>query len=150
MSLSDLLTAVSTQVFAAVDRNSALEAAAALLACDPVEPAQVLSHLIEREALASTAIGHGIAIPHARIAGLPGPRGALLRLTTAVAFGDGEPVDLVFALAVPEHYPHQHLLLLSELAQLFSDADVREALRAAPDSSSLKHLIDSPPRIGSA
>ena len=53
-------------------------------------------------------------------------------------------MDLVFAMAVPAHYTHQHLMLLSELAEIFSDPDIRQALRVAPDAQTLKHIIINP------
>ena len=58
---------------------------------------------------------------------------------------DGQAVDLVFAMAVPDHYTHEHLMLLSELAERFSDARFRTALRNAPDAQSMrKLLLDQP------
>jgi PTS system nitrogen regulatory IIA component len=56
---------------------------------------------------------------------------------------DGQPVDLVFALAVPEYFTQQHLLLLAELAERFAEEDYRAALRAAPDVSALHQLLTS-------
>ncbi len=146
MSLNDLMAAVSTQVLAAADRDGALRAAAGLLACREAAADTLFHSLCERESVGSTAIGHGIAIPHGRSPTLQRPRGALLRLLQPVDFGGAEPVDLVFAMAVPEHYTHQHLMLLSELAEIFSDAGIRDALRAANDSDALKQVLDHPPR----
>jgi PTS system nitrogen regulatory IIA component len=148
MPLNDLMAAVSTQVLTAADRDSTLQAASKLLACREASAESLFSSLCQRELLGSTAIGHGIAIPHGRAPELDRPRGALLRLLAPVEFGAGNQVDLVFAIAVPEHYTHQHLMLLSELAELFSDAQVRDALRATDDEHMLKHILDSPPRNG--
>ena len=144
MPLNDLMAAVSTQVLAAADRDTALRAAAGMLACREAAEDALFHSLRERENVGSTAIGHGIAIPHGRSPTLQSPRGALLRLLEPVDFGGSEPVDLVFAMAVPEHYTHQHLMLLSELAEIFSDGDVRHALRAADDATALKLLLDHP------
>ena len=144
MPLTDLRAAGSTQVLAAADRDSTLLAASRLLACREAGADSLFQSLRERERVGSTAIGHGIAIPHGRSPSLTQPRGALLRLKQPVDFGGDAPVDLVFAMAVPEHYTHQHLMLLSELAELFSDAEVRQALREAPDAGTLKHLITHP------
>jgi PTS system nitrogen regulatory IIA component len=55
--------------------------------------------------------------------------------------GDGEPVDLVFAMSVPEHFTQRHLQLLSELAQRFGDAEFRAALREAPDAARLRDAL---------
>ena len=126
------------------DRDGVLDAAARLLAdASPANTAAIGDSLRARERLGSTAIGHGIAIPHGRTDAFDETRGAFLRLRTPVEFGasDGEPVDLVFAMAVPEHFTQQHLQLLSELAERFSDAAFRAALRAAPDAVALRTLL---------
>ncbi len=149
MPLTDLMAAVSTQVLAAADRDTTLLAASRLLACREAGADSIFQSLREREHVGSTAIGHGIAIPHGRSPTLTQPRGALLRLQQPVDFGGDEPVDLVFAMAVPEHYTHQHLMLLSELAEMFSDADVRNALRDAPDAEALQHIINHPQQVRS-
>ncbi|KQQ82169.1 PTS fructose transporter subunit IIA [Xanthomonas sp. Leaf131] len=151
MPLTDLMAAVRTVVSPAADRDTVLHTAADLLSCRQAGADELYANLCEREALGSTAIGHGIAIPHGRCPNLTEPRGALLRLDTPVAFGGGEPVDLIFAMAVPAHYTHQHLMLLSELAERFSDADFRQQLRAAPNADALMALLtDAPPPQASA
>lgn len=101
--------------------------------------ATVYDALFDREKLGSTGLGQGIAIPHGRIKGLKEARGAFLRLSTPVAYEapDGQPVNLMFVLLVPEAATEKHLQLLSELAQMFSDKVFREALLAAPDSTIL-------------
>ncbi|MBB4721961.1 PTS sugar transporter subunit IIA [Xanthomonas euvesicatoria] len=151
MPLTDLMAAVRTLVSPAADRDTVLHAAADLLSCRQAGADELYANLCEREALGSTAIGHGIASPHGRCPNLTEPRGALLRLDTPVPFGGDEPVDLVFAMAVPAHYTHQHLMLLSELAERFSDADFRQNLRAAPNADALMTLLaDVPPAQASA
>ena len=146
MSLADQLADVQASVLNAVDRDAVLDAAAGILACRQAGADDLRRSLQAREHLGSTAIGHGIAIPHGRSPALETPRGALLRLDHAIDFdaSDGRQVDLVFAMAVPEHYTHQHLMLLSELAEIFSDGNVRDALRSADDDDALKHILDHP------
>ena len=104
---------------------------------------QVFDSLFAREKLGSTGLGQGIAIPHGRIKGLKEAVGALLRLSHAIAFDapDGQPVSLVFVLLVPEKATDLHLQILSELAQMFSDRALREAMAAAPDAQALHQLI---------
>jgi PTS system nitrogen regulatory IIA component len=104
---------------------------------------RVFDSLCAREKLGSTGLGHGVAIPHGRTAALPGAVGAFLRLAEPIEFSalDGKPVDLVFALAVPEHFTNQHLLLLSQLAEMFTDAAFCANLRAAPDNAALYALL---------
>ena len=106
--------------------------------------------MLAREAQHATYLGSGIAIPHGRAPTLDRPRGALLRLATPVDFGGEEPVDLVFAMAVPAHYTHQHLMLLSELAELFSAPDIRQALREAGDARALREALDMTPPASAA
>ncbi|MCL1635251.1 PTS sugar transporter subunit IIA [Luteimonas sp. SX5] len=150
MPLASLLTA--DRIAAAVpadDGGAVLETAARLLSGDdPAQAAAIADSLRQRERMGSTAIGHGIAIPHGRSSALAEPRGAFLRLRHAIDFGasDEQPVDLVFALIVPEHFTQEHLLLLSELAERFSDADYRDALRDAADAGALQRLLSEPPR----
>jgi nitrogen PTS system EIIA component len=100
---------------------------------------QVVGSLVAREKLGSTGLGQGIAIPHGRIKGLKEARGAYARLKAPIAFDapDGKPVSQVFVLLVPEHATEQHLQLLSELAQMFSEKKFRDALAAAPDAAGL-------------
>ena len=84
-----------------------------------------------------------MAIPHARIAGIDESRCAFLRLSQAIDFNaaDGQPVDLVLALAVPEHYVQQHLELLADLAERFADPGYRADLRAAPTIDLLRRRL---------
>jgi len=104
---------------------------------------QVASSLHAREKLGSTGLGQGIAIPHGRIKGLREARGAFARLKTPIAFDapDSRPVSNVFVLLVPEQATEQHLQLLSELAQMFSEKRFREALATAPDATALHELF---------
>jgi len=151
MSLADQLADIRASVLNAVDRDAVLEAAAVILACRQAGADELRGSLQARERLGSTAIGHGIAIPHGRSAALEAPRGVLLRLQPAVDFNaaDGQDVDLVFAMAVPDHYTHQHLMLLSELAERFSDERFRAALRSAPDAQAMRGLLlDQSPSAG--
>ena len=100
---------------------------------------RIFDSLCCREKLGSTGLGHGVAIPHGRIAGLTAATGCFVRLTEPLAFDsvDAKPVDLIFALAVPEHFTNQHLMLLSQLAEMFSDADFCTRLRNTRECSAL-------------
>ena len=105
----------------------------------------VYDALFAREKLGSTALGLGVAIPHGRIKGLKSAVGAFLRLATPVPFDapDGVSVQLVFVLLVPQSANEQHLQLLSELAQMFSEKAFREKLQTAPDSKALLALFSA-------
>jgi len=120
----------------------ALEAAAWLLA-DGGDSAPIARALGERESRASTALGHGVAVPHARVAGIDECRAAFLRLAHPVDFGaaDGKRVDLVLALLVPEHDIDAQLQRLAEIADRFADPEYRAALRKARDAGHLRRLL---------
>jgi PTS system nitrogen regulatory IIA component len=154
MPLSDLLSADRIGLLVEPgDRDGVLDAAARLLVGDSPAHAQAIAEsLRQRERLGSTGIGHGVAIPHGRSSAYDQARAAFLRLAHPVDFaaGDGQPVDLVFAMAVPEHFTQQHLQWLAELAERFADADYRAALRAAPDVDALRSLILAKPNSAAA
>ena len=116
-----------------------------LAAAEGLNEIDIFDKLLERERLGSTAIGHGVAIPHGRCGAFTEARAAFLRVSPAVDFGagDGEPVDLVFAMAVPSHFPQQHLELLSELAEHFADPAFRAALRQAADAEALAAALQA-------
>ncbi|MDQ3286862.1 MAG: PTS sugar transporter subunit IIA [Pseudomonadota bacterium] len=141
MPMNELLAEDRIVILAAPgDRGDVIEYAARLLAGDsPSAAVSISQSLHARERLASTAIGHGVAIPHGRTPGIEQSRGAFMRLETPVDFGavDGIPVDLVLAMSVPEHFVQQHLQQLAELAERFASAEFRERLRDAP---SARHL----------
>ncbi len=103
----------------------------------------VFDSLFARERLGSTGLGQGVAIPHGRIKGIKEALGAFVRLEQPVPFDapDGKPVSLVFAMLVPEQATEKHLEILSELAQMFSDRELREALSQVPDAAALQKLI---------
>ncbi|WKD50757.1 PTS IIA-like nitrogen regulatory protein PtsN [Microbulbifer spongiae] len=106
----------------------------------------IFNQLIARERLGSTGIGEGVAIPHCRLPGCSQPIGVLCTIKPAVDFDatDRQPVDLLFALLVPEDAEQQHLETLAQIAALFSDNRIRDKLRQAKTSDELYALaIDS-------
>jgi PTS system nitrogen regulatory IIA component len=107
--------------------------------------ALVFDSLFAREKLGSTGLGQGIAIPHGRIKGLTRALGAFVRPRHPIPFDapDGKPVAQVFVLLVPEHATEEHLQLLSELAEMFSERTFRERLAAATDPASLHRLFST-------
>ena len=110
-----------------------------------VARAIIFDSLFAREKLGSTGLGQGIAIPHGRIKGLKHAAGAFIRLANPVPFDspDGRPVNLLFVLLVPEQATEQHLQILSELAQRFSDRAFREKLQAAADATAVVTLFQA-------
>ena len=122
-----------------------LETLARLLAVDHprLEPDLVFERLLERERLGSTGLGHGIALPHARVPEVTRSLGAFASLARGIDYdaADGEPVDLAFALLVPASATEEHLLLLAELAGRFNDPEVRRRLRAAQHPTDVLHYF---------
>jgi len=129
----------------ASSKKRALELLADLLAsADPaLSQSAVFESLIGRERLGSTGLGHGVAIPHARMRGAQRAVGAFVKLDEGIDFdaADERPVDLLFALLVPEHYTNEHLALLAELARMFSDPELCRELRASCTSEHALELL---------
>jgi len=147
MHLSQILTSETISLAnTASSKKKVLEEASSLLSGgsrDTPEEA-IYERLLERERLGSTGVGHGVALPHARIKGLSAPRGAFLQLTEGADFDaiDNAPVDLVFALIVPEETTQEHLQLLALLAAVFSNAALRDKLRHSASSNEIPDLFD--------
>ncbi len=105
---------------------------------------QIGGLVLEREEMASTGAGDGVAFPHAEVPGLAGPSLTLARLGRGVDFDapDGQPVRLVFLLLMPPREYDRHLQLLSALARLLSRAEVRRDLLAARDPADVFETLD--------
>lgn len=104
---------------------------------------EVFSRLIGRERLGSTGIGNGVAIPHARDPHCKAPLAGFLKLAEPVDFDavDGEPVDLIFVLLVPEEADDTHLALLGQVAGMMNDEDVRHRLRKSESQRQLYDIL---------
>lgn len=146
MKLAEFLTADRVSIGTAVtSKKRALEEVARLLAAGSpaASPAEILQSLAAREKLGSTGLGHGVAIPHGRIGGVSRSVGAFLRLKPAVDYDthDGQPVDLVFGLMVPEDATGEHLQHLAAIAEKFSDDAFCARARGTQDAAALYSLI---------
>ncbi|MCV6591066.1 MAG: PTS IIA-like nitrogen regulatory protein PtsN [Marinobacterium sp.] len=108
-----------------------------------LEADAIFSGLINRERLGSTGIGEGVAIPHCRLGNCDEALGYLIKLDTPIDFDaiDGQPVDLLFILTVPEEACEQHLNTLASLAENFGRASFRDGLRACTSASSLYDAV---------
>ena len=113
-----------------------------------LDPAALADAIAQRERLGSTGMGDGIAIPHARIAGLSKPFGLLARLRRAIDFAaiDGEPVDIVFLLLLPSAAHGEQLTALASVARRLRDTQVTADLRDAADGAALYRAIVAEPR----
>ena len=105
--------------------------------------ALITDSLFARERLGSTGLGHGVAIPHGRIKGLKNPLAAVLRVQQPIPFDapDDQPVGLLIFLLVPEAATQRHLEILSEIAEMLSDRELRERLKTEPDAAVVHQLI---------
>lgn len=146
MQLVDLLSRSRVQGGLAVpSKKRLLELLAKLLGEDGDDALvrQIFDGLVSREKMGSTGLGMGIAIPHGRIKADIQPVAAFVRLRDPVPFdaADGEGVELVLGLVVPEHFTDQHLQLLAQVAEMFDQPQMITALRQAADDESLYKLL---------
>ncbi len=121
------------------DRLHALKVVAAAIGREHgLDPAPIFRALWRREQAASTALGEGFAIPHARIGGIARPLTLFMRMKLAIAFDapDRQPVSQLLAIMVPaDGAKDDHLQLLALVARLFSDRGFRRRLDSAPDAT---------------
>lgn len=103
----------------------------------------IYDSLFDRERLGSTGLGRGVAIPHGRVKGLREAAAAFFKTQHPIPFDapDGEPVNMIFVLLVPERATEMHLQILSELAQMFGDSAFREKVAASDDPAVLHTLF---------
>jgi PTS system nitrogen regulatory IIA component len=111
-----------------------------------VNAQRILDALMAREELGSTGVGHGIAVPHARIEGLGRLFGLFVRLEKAIEFAaiDEQPVDLVFLLLIPSGAGSEHLAGLAAVSRRLRDKDVTRQLRAQKDPGELFQTLAGP------
>jgi nitrogen PTS system EIIA component len=126
-------------------KKKALEELSRLLAKGAGAPSatDIFNSLTGREKLGSTGLGRGVAIPHGRMNGVTASIGAFLRLKHPVDYDahDGQPVDLVFGLVVPQNATEEHLKHLAAIAEKFSEDDFCRKVRAAADDKALHGLL---------
>jgi len=137
----------ASQVLVGIDATSkkrAFEEAGLLFeSLHGLSRALITDSLFARERLGSTGLGHGVAIPHGRIKGLRSPMAAVLQLARPIGFDapDEQPVGLLIFLLVPEAATQKHLEILSEIAELLSDATLRERIKSAASAEELHGRI---------
>ena len=126
-------------------KKRALESLSQLLASDlpAFTDGEIFDSLIGRERLGSTGLGKGVALPHGRMKDLDTPIAALLTLAQGIDYDaiDNQPADLLFALLVPEESTDEHLKILAQLAEMFSNADFCSQLRKSTNSKDCLDLI---------
>lgn len=145
MQISDILPASGVKAISGISSKKRLfndlgDLAAASFGLDPDD---VISALLEREALGPTAVGHGVSLPHARLAGLDGVKGMFVKLDRAVDCRavDRQPVDLVFTLLAPLDAGVDHLKALALVSRTLRNPDIRDKLRANHDEATLHAIL---------
>jgi len=138
--------AVLQKLKAANKKKLIAEVASAAASVAGLDQGKVFETLWEREKLNSTGVGHGVAIPHARLPKLERIVGLFAHLDSPVDFEsiDEVPVDLVFALLTPADAGADHLKALARVSRLMRNAAVCEKLRAASDKAQLYALLTEP------
>ncbi len=136
MSFESILSPGRTHRGASVNsKKRLLELISELLSKDDAQLSadELFNNLLAREKLGSTGIGHGVAIPHCRSEHCQVITGMLLTLDQPIDFEsiDDQPVDLVFALIVPNEAHDEHVKVLGQLATAFNETEFRQALRNA-------------------
>jgi nitrogen PTS system EIIA component len=146
MKISDILSPEC--VFPDIDCNSkkdALDTLAKTIANsdNATSQTEVFDCLCARERLGSTGLGNGIAIPHGRLKQGKKTIAAFMQLETGIDYDavDKEPVDLLFALIVPEESTDEHLQILATLAEMFSDAAIVSKLRQSKTSTEIYSIL---------
>jgi PTS system nitrogen regulatory IIA component len=147
MKISDFLSPGDVMIdVAASDKQKLLRALAHKAGAIVDVPAEyLLAELQRREELGSTGIGGGVALPHARFHQVDRPIGVLVRLRKRIDFEavDGEPVDLVFLLLLPEAPEGDQLGALASIARKLRNTDVTAALRKAGDGPEMYRALIS-------
>jgi nitrogen PTS system EIIA component len=106
-------------------------------------PASITASLAAREALGSTGVGNGIAVPHARVEGLPGLAAFFAQLVRPIDYAaiDGAPVDLAFLLLSPVDGHGAHLAVLAAVSRRLRDKTVAAAIREADSAAAIRALL---------
>ena len=128
----------------ASDKPGLFEQIAAMLQQDGVLSREmVLESLLAREAVGSTGLGRGVAVPHGRVKGLKSAMAAFVRMKESIPFDspDQEPVKVMIVVLIPDNVTQQHLEILSEIAELFSSEEFRTMLVTESDAATIHAKI---------
>jgi PTS system nitrogen regulatory IIA component len=148
MELADILSEESVLVCSGLKTKSDVLRKLAERAAEVTrgDAGQIFEALSDREALGSTGLGNGIAIPHGKLAGLHGVTAVFMRLDTPIEFEsvDDQPVDLMMMLLAPIGAGADHLKALARVARLLRSEDTVEALRRAHGAGDLYAILTQP------
>jgi PTS system nitrogen regulatory IIA component len=145
MDIAELLTTdcVIESLTAASKKQALQEVAKRAAAVTGLDERRIFDVLLERERLGSTGVGHGIAIPHGKLAGLTRLHGLFARLERPIEFDsiDDQPVDLIFLLLAPEGAGADHLKALARVSRLLRDRKTCDKLRGSDTPDALYGLL---------
>ena len=148
MSLNDLIAqdAIIAMLKASSKKQVIQEMAEKAARITDLPSRTIFDQLLQRERLGSTGIGHGIAIPHARVPGITRLTGVFARLDKPIDFDavDDEPVDLVFMLMAPEGEGADHLKALARIARVLRDTNNTSKIRASRDAAAIYGVLNAP------
>ncbi|MAP94755.1 MAG: transcriptional regulator [Ponticaulis sp.] len=152
--LSDLLK--NGPVLPSINCSSAkqvfVQMAAAMEDCTGVPEREIVKAILERERLGSTAVGHGVVLPHARLPGIKGTIGGYARLVKPIDFDavDEQPCDLVLMLLASDGDGADHLRALAQVARVMRQPDLRSDLRLAETEDDVRRILGSTVRTSAA
>jgi len=145
MELSNILLPETVRVIGQVSGKKRLfqQLGEVMAAAHNIDASHAAKALQDRENLGPTGVGHGVALPHARISGLTSVVGAFLRIEKPVDFDsvDRQPVDLIFALFAPLDSGVEHLKALALVSRTMRDSAICAKLRANADPATLHTLL---------
>lgn len=145
MELSDLLVPNAVKVIGQMSSKKRLMQELSDIVCGAygVCPVNAVEALQDREALGPTGVGHGVALPHARLHDIDRVVGVFVRLEKPMAFNsvDRQPVDLVFSLFAPEDSGVAHLKALALVSRTLRDASICAKLRANSNPATLYTIL---------
>jgi PTS system nitrogen regulatory IIA component len=152
--LGELLTADDIRLDVDVSTKEQLlrQIASLLAARQGLPEGPILEGMLAREQLGSTGVGHGVAIPHARMTQCGAAAGVFVRTKVGIPFEapDGRPVSVFLGLIVPNMANERHLQLLATAAGMLSDRAFRDKLRAAADPAAVRELLAAWPNAPAA
>ncbi|CRL12424.1 PTS sugar transporter subunit IIA [Phaeobacter italicus] len=145
MQISDILKPEAVRVFGAASSKKRLfqEIADVAQLAYGLSSQTTVEALLDRESLGPTGVGHGVALPHARLDGLDKVVGAFVKLDTPLEFGavDRQPIDIAFALFAPEDAGVEHLKALALVSRTLREQSFCTKLRANPDPATLYTIL---------
>lgn len=154
MDICDLLKPGAVKLVSTVSSKKMLLHSVADLAAQiyDLDAEETLRALQDREALGPTGVGHGVALPHARISGLDAVKAVFVRLEKPIDFNavDRQPVDLFFGLLAPENAGVEHLKALALISRTMRDTNVCGKLRANDDPETLHTILTESTRLQAA